>query len=158
MFAQGDEDDHAADRKGHYGGECSDQHEGGVEVKDIGEYGSDGEGDAQGVEPKRAANGRRSSGQRRAGTQSKLEEQCGHADGGDHDQSHRTEERSTAGIEDDQRESSEQQAGGYEGGAARLGMRAGVGRVFRHGVPSKDLYRALEEVTNRRVRGRVKSF
>jgi hypothetical protein len=135
-FAQGSQDDDAADRKCHNGSKCGDQHDDCVEVKNVGEYRSHSEDDAQAVEPERTANGRDSEGRRKIGTETKLQEQRDHTDGGDHDQCHWTEERATAGIEDDQGKSSEQEAGGDESRLAGLRMRIGAGGLVRHGVPS----------------------
>jgi hypothetical protein len=71
-------------------------------VKDVGEEGSEGTGNAESVEPQRTSSERGSNG-RKVGTEAQLQEQSGYADGGDHDQSDGTEERYAAGVEDDQR-------------------------------------------------------
>ena len=135
-FAQCAEDDDAADRKGHNGSERGDQHDDCVEVKNVGEYRSHSEDDAQAVEPERTANGRDSEGRRKIGTKPELQEQSDHTDGSDHNQCYWTEERATAGIEDDQGKCSEQEAGGDEGRLAGLRLRIGAGGLVRHGVPS----------------------
>jgi hypothetical protein len=52
MFAQGAEDDNAADRKRHHGGERGDQHQRRVQVKNVSEYGRHGEYDPHQIAPK----------------------------------------------------------------------------------------------------------
>ena len=54
-FAQGVEDDNAADGEGYDGGQRGDQHERCVQVKEIGEDGCDSEDDAEEVGPKGTA-------------------------------------------------------------------------------------------------------
>ncbi len=48
-FAEGFQDDYAADGEADYGGQGGDQHYGWAEVEEVGEYGGYGEGYAQGV-------------------------------------------------------------------------------------------------------------
>jgi hypothetical protein len=147
-LAQGSEDDNAADRKGHNAAECGDQHYDWAEVEDVSEYGSDGEDNAEKIEPERTANGRDATRRRKIRTQAELQEQRGYADGGDHHQCNRTQERSTAGVEDDQGKSCQQQASGDDGRTAwgRIGL--GSGGVVGHGVLSPDLYRRGRAFTN----------
>ena len=94
-------------------------------MKDIGEYGCDGEDHSDGVEPKRTAN-RGASGRRKIGTQAELQEQRGYADSGNHDQGYRTAKCALAGVEDNQGESSEQQSGGDDSWPAGLRIGSGV--------------------------------
>src|ERR1700740_2415023 len=109
-FAQGTEDDDAADCKAHNACERSDQHDGWAELENIAEYGSDSENNAENAEPQRGSRGRGSIGRRTIRTQAYLQEQRNYADGGDHDQRHGTAECPAAGVKKDQREGSQPQA------------------------------------------------
>lgn len=51
-FAQGAEDDNAANRKGYDGGQRGDQHERCVQVKNVGEYSCDSKDDPHHIGPK----------------------------------------------------------------------------------------------------------
>jgi hypothetical protein len=112
-------------------------------MKHVGEYGPDGEGNAKRIEPTRTSNRGGASGSRRRkiGTQAELQEQCGHPNRSDHDQSHGTEERPPAGIENNQSKSCKQQTGCNDSRSARLRIGTGVRGVGGHVVSSQDLYR-----------------
>jgi hypothetical protein len=83
----------------------------------------------------------------RSATQAELQQECGKSDSRYDDQRQRTEESAAACVENDQSESEQQESGGEDGPARRLGRSGRVGSgVGQESVPK--LYRGGERVFN----------
>jgi hypothetical protein len=121
FFAQGVENGGSADGEADDGSERGDQHEVRAEAKNVGEYGSDCEDQSQHVQPKRSADFGASFGaQISISAQTQLRQQSGESDGGHDDQGERTGKRRAAGVDDDQSEREQEEAGGQNAPAAGL--------------------------------------
>ncbi len=117
MLAEGVKNDRAADGEDADGGESKELGDFRPELEEVGEERSERAEDAQRVGPDRGVDGVRLV----AIAQTKLEEDGGQSDGGDHNDGERAVEGAAGGEDDDEREGSAEQAGGNDRPATWLG-------------------------------------
>ena len=134
------QDGGSADGEADDSSQCGHQHEIGTEVKQVGCYGGDGEDDSQYVQPQRSAySGACLS--VRVLAQAELQQESGESDRRYDNEGERTGKSGTAGVDHHQSEREQEQSGGDDRPAARLGLGLGprgrVGSGVGQGVPSQ---------------------